>query len=78
LIFTKNLAEMPLPGGKRSRPTDMFLADVRGKQQSAPVPPRLNSFVADLDSAFMKKDLYIPQREWKSNVEHDCQKDDLR
>jgi len=73
----KDLVEMPLPVGTRSRLTDTVLTDFSCKQRSEPVSPKPHCFVTDLDPAFVQQVFYIPERERKLIVQHHGQSNDL-
>jgi hypothetical protein len=42
------------------------------------MPPIPNGFIANIYASFMQKVFHIPQREWKSHIQHNCELDDLR
>ena len=56
----ENLVEVPLPVA-RSHPFDPAFSYLVGEHRAEPVPPKSNSFVADLDAPFMQKILNVSQ-----------------
>jgi len=56
---------------------NMLLSDLRGKHGTEPVPQGTHRLVTDVDPAFMKKVLELPQRQRKVDVHHHCKPDDL-
>ena len=72
----EHLVEMPLPVA-RSHPVDPALLDLTGEHRAKPMPPKSNSFVADIDAALVKQILDVSQREREPNVEHHREADDL-
>lgn len=51
--------------------------DLAGEDRSKPVYPKSDAFVADINAALVQQILDISEREWKPNVHHDRQTDDL-
>ena len=72
----ENLVKLPLPMA-RSQPLDPAHLDLIGEHRAEPVPPKSNSFVADLDAPFMQKILNVSQLKREPHIEHDSQADDL-
>ena len=54
-----------------------FLADFTRKRGAKSIPPIANSFMANVDAAFMKQIFNVAKRKWKSDVHHHGQADDL-
>lgn len=42
------------------------------------MPPIAHGFVADINASFVKQVLYVSQRKWKPDIQHDGQADDFR
>ena len=51
--------------------------DLCGKQRAELVPPKADRFVGNIDAAFVKQVLDIPQRKRIPDVHHSVQADDL-
>ena len=58
----KNLVQMPLPIRIRSHPTDPVSADLCREHWTKFIPPETDSFMADVDAAFVQKILHIAKR----------------
>jgi hypothetical protein len=48
-----------------------------GKQRAKSVPPKSNRLRADVDAAFVQQILHVPKRQWKMDIHHHGQTDDL-
>jgi len=49
----------------------------RRKQRTKSIPPKPDRFVAYIDSAFVEQILYVPERPWKTDVQHHGKSNDL-
>jgi hypothetical protein len=74
----EDFVQMPSPIGVGSKLLNTFLSDLGSEQRTKSVPPIPNRFMADIDPALMQQVLDIAKREWKSDVKHHRQADDLR
>ena len=74
----ENLIQMPLPIRISTKLLDSILADFFGEHRAKPVPPEPDSFMADIDAAFMEKIFQDSKKERKPNIQHHRQADDLR
>lgn len=72
----ENLVEMPLPVA-RSHPLDLALLGPGGEHRLEPVPPKSNSFVADLVTAYVEQIHDVSQRKRKPHIAHHRQANDL-
>ena len=52
--------------------------DFSRKQRAKSVPPETDSFMADVDAAFVQKIFDIPKRQREPDMHHHCQADDFR
>lgn len=73
----KCLIQMPLPVRVCVHLLNSFAADYSGEHRVEAVPPISNRFVANVDTALVQQVLYIPQRQRKANIQHDCEADNL-
>ena len=55
-----------------------FSSVLSSEHRAKSVPPVPNRFVADVDATLVQQILNISQRQWKANVHHDHQANDLR
>ena len=62
----------------RPNPFDPAFSYLIGEHRAEPMPPKSNSFVADIDAALVQQILDIPERQREPHIEHHCQADDLR
>jgi hypothetical protein len=76
VVFHEDLVEMsfPLAGFHLSDPT---LSDLPGEHRAEPVPPETDGLVAHIDTAPVRQVLDVPQGQWKADVEHHREADDL-
>ena len=56
----EDLVQMPPPIA-RPNPFDPAFSDLIGEHRAEPMPPKSNSFVADIDAALVQQILDIPQ-----------------
>ena len=70
--------KVPLPIRMTARLLTSFPRNLWCKHWPEAVPPKPDRFMAHIDTAFMKKVLYITERKRKSNVHHYCKSDDFR
>ena len=68
---------MPLPVRISPHSADPLFADLCCEHRAKSVPPIPDRFTADVDAAFVQKVFDIPQRERKSDVQHDRQANNL-
>lgn len=73
----ENFVYAPLPFAVCSQLLNTRSSNFSSKHWAKPVPPIPDSFVADIDPAFVKQVFDIPQRKWKPNVQHHCKTNDL-
>ena len=74
----EDVVEMPPPMCPGPHAIDPLPPDFRGEQRSEPIPPEPDGFVAYIDAALMQEVLDIPQRQRKTDVQHDGRANDLR
>lgn len=77
IALHKDLVEMPLPLGILSHKARAFRPDLPGEDWTEPVNPEPHTLVADVDAPLMKPVFYILKREWKTNIHHHCELNDL-
>ena len=51
---------------------------VQGLLEAKPVPPVANRFIAYVHPSFMTQVFSIPQRKWKSHIQHEYKLDNFR
>ena len=73
----KDLIQMPAPLRIAAHVRDASLADLSGEHRAKPVPPEPDRLMADVDPAFGQQVLDVSKRQWKSDVHHHNQTDDL-
>jgi hypothetical protein len=56
---------------------DPALADPGGEHWAEPVPPETDGLVAHIDTALVQQVLDVPQGQWRADVEHHREADDL-
>ena len=72
----KHLIKMPAPLRIESMMNTAF-PDLGSKQWAKAVPPVPHRFVRDIDASFVEQVLDLSQGEWKSNIQHHREADDL-
>ena len=70
-------AAMLLPPVARLHSRNPTFPDFRGEHRPEPVPPEPHRFMADVDAPFMQQILHIAERQWKTDVHHHRQPNDL-
>ncbi|MEP4766608.1 MAG: hypothetical protein ABJY83_01800, partial [Roseibium sp.] len=73
----ENLVHVPLPLGVCSQLLHPLPPDFRSKHRAKPVPPLSDSFVAQVDPAFVQQIFDIPKRERETDVQHHRKADDF-
>ena len=63
---------------ERPHSFDASLADLGGEHWPEPVPLEAHGLVADVDAAFVQQVFAVAQRQWKADVHHHCEADDLQ
>jgi len=53
------------------------LKNFRRKPRAESVPPETDRFVAHIDPAFVLQILYIPERQWNTDIHHHGEADNL-
>jgi hypothetical protein len=54
-----------------------FLSDLSGKQRAETVPPETDSFMANINTAFVQQIFHISKRKWITHIHHNRQADDF-
>lgn len=75
--FHKNLVRMPLPIGISVHPTYPALADFGREHRAKSVPPKPDSFVANVDAPFVQQIFHIAKLKRDPDIHHHRQMDDL-
>jgi hypothetical protein len=75
--FHKDLVQMPLQFGVSLQLLNAFLSYLGGEHWTKSVSPIPNSFMTDINAAFMKQVFDIAKREWKPDIEHYRKADDF-
>jgi len=73
----EDLIQVPAPVA-RPQPRNPAFSDFRGKHRAESIPPEPHRFVENSDPAFVQQILDVPKRQWKPDVHHNRQADDLR
>ena len=77
VVFYKDLVQVPPPMGGPTHPVDALTANLGGEHRPEPVPPIPYGLVADLNAPLVQQIFDVAERQWKPDVEHHRQANDL-
>ena len=75
--FYEHFVQVPLPIRMSAKVLNPFSSDLRGKQRAKSVSPETDSFMANINTAFVQQIFHISKRKRKPNIHHQSQTDDL-
>ena len=75
IYLHKLLIQMPIR--MSTKLFNPFLSDLSGKQRAETVPPETDSFMANVNTAFVQQIFHISKRKWITHIHHNRQADNF-